>query len=195
MKVLCLDLEGVLIPEIWQAVAVHTGIEALQKTTRDIPIYNDLMDLRLKVLNSHGIDIATIRKVIEQLEPLPGATRFLDWARMNYQVAIISDTFYEFADPLMQKLNRPLLLCHKLVIQDGAIIDYKIRQPDPKRMAVKAFKSLGYEIFAAGDSYNDVSMLDEADHGFFFQAPEKVLIDYPQYPLVTSYEDLQEILS
>ncbi|MAZ45793.1 MAG: bifunctional phosphoserine phosphatase/homoserine phosphotransferase ThrH [Gammaproteobacteria bacterium] len=195
MKVLCLDLEGVLIPEIWQAVADHTGIEELQKTTRDIPVYTDLMDLRLKVLNSYGINIATIQNVIQQLEPLPGANKFLDWARLNYQVAIISDTFYEFADPLMQKLNRPLLLCHKLVIQNEAIIGYKIRQPDPKRMAVKAFKSLEYEVFAAGDSYNDVSMLDEADHGFFFQAPEKVLVDYPQYPLVSSYEDLQAILS
>ena len=195
MKVLCLDLEGVLIPEIWQAVADHTGIEELQKTTRDIPVYTDLMDLRLKVLNSYGINIATIQNVIQQLEPLPGANKFLDWARLNYQVAIISDTFYEFADPLMQKLNRPLLLCHKLVIKNEAIIGYKIRQPDPKRMAVKAFKSLEYEVFAAGDSYNDVSMLDEADHGFFFQAPEKVLVDYPQYPLVSSYEDLQAILS
>ena len=132
MKVLCLDLEGVLIPEIWQAVADHTGIEELQKTTRDIPVYTDLMDLRLKVLNSYGINIATIQNVIQQLEPLPGANKFLDWARLNYQVAIISDTFYEFADPLMQKLNRPLLLCHKLVIQNDKLKDMKISKPLPE---------------------------------------------------------------
>ncbi len=195
MKVLCLDLEGVLVPEIWQAVSETTGIKELQKTTRDIPIYKDLMDLRLEVMRTHSIGLDTITAIIKDIDPLPGARDFLDWARQNFQVAIISDTFYEFSAPLMDKLGRPMLLCHQLIVQGNSIIGYKIRQTDPKRASVKAFQALNYEVFAAGDSYNDVSMLEEADKGFFFRAPENVINDYQNYPLANSYDELRQFLS
>ncbi|MFP6816824.1 MAG: bifunctional phosphoserine phosphatase/homoserine phosphotransferase ThrH [Pseudomonadales bacterium] len=194
MDVLCLDLEGVLVPEIWQAVADETGIEALRKTTRDIPVYDDLMQLRLSVLAEHDLSMSLIASVIDTLEPLAGATEFLDWSRQRYQVAIISDTFYEFAAPLMARLGWPMLLCHRLLVKDDRITGYEIRQPDPKRCAVRAFKSLEYRVLAAGDSYNDVSMLEEADAGFFFMAPDKVRNDYPEYPFAQSYPELQALL-
>lgn len=194
MEILCLDLEGVLVPEIWQAVAASTGIAALNKTTRDIPVYDELMQYRLDILREHDITLTMINADIDKLEPLPGAPEFLDWARQYFQIAIISDTFYEFAAPLMLKLKQPMLLCHHLVVENDRIVDYKIRQPDPKRCAVKAFKSLDYRIFAAGDSFNDVSMLEEADHGFFFQAPENVCAQFPQYPRAADYVELQEFL-
>lgn len=194
VDVLCLDLEGVLIPEIWQAVAARTQIEALTKTTRDIPVYDELMQLRLSVLEEHGLTMSLIESVIGELEPLPGAPAFLDWARARYQVAIISDTFYEFAQPLMAKLGWPTLLCHELTVVDDRITGYQIRQPDPKRCCVRAFQSLNYRVLAAGDSYNDVSMLEEAEAGFFYCAPPNVLADYPQYPLAQSYTELQALL-
>ena len=194
MDILCLDLEGVLVPEVWQAVATSTGIEALQKTTRDIPDYDELMQYRLAILAEHDISLTMIKAEIDKLDPLPGAVSFLDWARQRYQVAIISDTFYDFAAPLMAKLKQPMLLCHKLVIEDDRIVDYKIRQPDPKRCSVRAFKSLEYRIFAAGDSFNDISMLEEADHGFFFQAPENICAQFPQYPRAADYAELQAML-
>jgi len=194
VDVLCLDLEGVLIPEIWQAVADETGIVELRKTTRDIPVYDDLMQLRLGVLAHHDLSMGLIRSVIEELEPLPGAAEFLAWARQRYQVAIISDTFYQFAAPLMPKLGWPTLLCHQLTISDDRIVGYRIRQPDPKRCSVRAFKSLEYRVLAAGDSYNDVAMLDEADAGFFYMAPDNVRADYPQYPCAQSYLELQALL-
>ncbi|MDH3644330.1 MAG: bifunctional phosphoserine phosphatase/homoserine phosphotransferase ThrH [Gammaproteobacteria bacterium] len=195
MDVLCLDLEGVLIPEIWQAVAAETGIDALRKTTRDIPVYDDLMQLRLGVLAEHDLSMGLIESVIDSVDPLPGANDFLDWARQRYQVVIISDTFYQFAAPLMDKLGRPTLLCHQLVVENDRITGYRIRQPDPKRCSVRAFKSLEYRVLAAGDSYNDVSMLEEADAGFFFMAPDNVRAEYPQYPFAASYAELQDLLS
>ena len=194
LNVLCLDLEGVLVPEIWPAVAEHTGIDELRKTTRDIPVYDDLMQLRLGVLREHELPLALIQDVIDGLEPLPGAPEFLGWARQHFQVAIVSDTFYQFAMPLMAKLGWPTLLCHQLVVEDGHIVDYRIRQPDPKRRTVQAFQSLHYRVLAAGDSYNDVSMLEEADAGYFFCAPENVRTEFPQYPCATDYEGLKRLL-
>lgn len=194
MDLLCLDLEGVLVPEVWQAVAAATEIEGLKKTTRDIPVYDDLMQYRLGILREHDITMSLIRGEIDKLQPLPGAGDFLAWAHKRFQVAIISDTFYEFAGPLMEKLGQPFLLCHRLVIENDRIADYRIRQPDPKRCSIKAFKSLNYRVFAAGDSFNDVTMLEEADHGFFYQAPENVCAQFPQYPRAADYEELQQML-
>jgi len=194
LDVLCLDLEGVLIPEIWLAVADRTGIEALRKTTRDIPVYDDLMQLRLNVLAEHDLPLSLIQEVIDTLQPLPGAVDFLSWARPRFQVAIISDTFYQFAMPLMAKLGFPTLLCHKLLVEHDRIVGYRIRQEDPKRQSVRAFKSLNYRVLAAGDSYNDISMLEEADAGYFYRAPEKVRAEYPQYPQAETYGDLQQLL-
>jgi phosphoserine/homoserine phosphotransferase len=192
--VLCLDLEGVLVPEVWQAVAEATGIEELRKTTRDIPVYDDLMQMRLAALAKHGVRMSQIMRVIAALEPLPGAAEFLSWARSRYQVAIISDTFYEFAAPLMAQLGHPLILCHHLEIENDLISGYRIRQEDPKRRCVAAFKSLAYQVLAAGDSFNDVSMLDEADAGFFFQAPANVVEQFPMYPCAANYAELSEML-
>ncbi len=194
MDILCLDLEGVLIPEIWQAVAAETKVDALLKTTRDIPVYDDLMTMRLDVLAQEGITASTITRVIDTLEPLDGAADFLNWARQHYQIAILSDTFYEFAAPFMAKLGHPLLLCHRLEIENDRITGYRIRQPDPKRCSVQAFHSLQYRVLAAGDSFNDVPMLQEADVGFFFDAPENVLAQYPQIRGVYGYEALKDAL-
>ncbi|MEM7099780.1 MAG: bifunctional phosphoserine phosphatase/homoserine phosphotransferase ThrH [Pseudomonadota bacterium] len=195
MNVLCLDLEGVLVPEVWQAVAAATQVEGLNKTTRDIPVYDDLMQYRLKLLEEHQITYATIAAEIEKLSPLDGATQFLAWARRHFQVAIISDTFYEFADPLMEKLGRPFLLCHRLEIDDqDMIVNYRIRQPDPKRASVRAFKSLHYKVFAAGDSFNDVTMLEEADFGYFLHAPDNVTSQFPQYPVAQNHDELKRLL-
>ena len=191
MEILCLDLEGVLIPEIWQAVAARTEVAELGKTTRDIPVYDDLMRLRLQALESAGVSYQTITEVLAEVEPLPGAVEFLDWARAHFQVAIISDTFYEFGQPMMAKLNQPLLLCHKLVVENGFITGYQLRQEDPKRKSVAAFQSLGYKVRAAGDSFNDVSMLDQADQGAFFCAPEAIAAQFPQYPTTQNYAELK----
>lgn len=194
MKVLCLDLEGVLIPEIWQAVAAGAGIDALNKTTRDIPDYDQLMQFRLQVMERHGLSLSAIWQAIDGMEPLPGAREFLDWARQRHQVAVVSDTFHEFAAPLMAKLGWPMLLCHHLDVEDGRIAGYRLRQPDPKRCAVKAFKSLNMRVLAAGDSFNDLPMLEEADAGFFFRAPQKVRARFPQYPVAQSYEALRALI-
>ena len=195
MDVLCLDLEGVLVPEVWQAVAKATQVDGLLKTTRDIPVYEDLMNYRLKLLAEHAITLSDVQTQIAKLQPLPGAFEFLEWARLHYQVAIISDTFYEFAAPLMAQLQQPFLLCHKLVVEQDRIIGFKLRQTDPKRCSVKAFKSLDLRVVAAGDSFNDVSMLDEADRGIFFQAPDNVRELYPQYPLASDYDELRVLIT
>jgi phosphoserine/homoserine phosphotransferase len=195
MNVLCLDLEGVLVPEIWVGVAERTGIEELRKTTRDVPVYDELMRQRLAILDRQGIDFATIQSVIGTLRPLPGAAAFLEWARARFQVAIISDTFYEFAQPLMAQLNWPMLLCHRLEVVAGRIAGYRIRQPDPKRQSVQAFQSLRYTVFAVGDSYNDLPMLEQADRGFFYRCPPAIATQYPQFPQTGSYQALQELLS
>ena len=195
MDVLCLDLEGVLVPEIWISVAERTGIESLRKTTRDVPVYDDLMRARLKILAEHRIDLAAIRAVIDTLEPLPGALAFLQWARAHFQVAIISDTFYEFAQPLMAKFDWPMLLCHRLEVVDGRITGYRLRQPDPKRASVKAFQALHYRVLAVGDSYNDIPMLEQADQGIFYRCPESVALKFPQFERTQSYGVLQALLA
>jgi phosphoserine/homoserine phosphotransferase len=194
MDVLCLDLEGVLIPEIWIGVAERTGIEALRKTTRDIPVYDELMQMRLGILRERDIDLATIQSVIAGMAPLPGATQFLDWARERFQVAIVSDTFYEFARPLVAQLGSPMLLCHRLTVEAGRIVGYRIRQADPKRQSVRAFKGLRFRVLAVGDSFNDIPMLEEADQGFFYRAPASIAGQYPQFPVAADYDALIELL-
>ena len=192
MKLLCLDLEGVLIPEIWLGVADRTGIEALRLTTRDIADYDELMQGRLAVLEAHGLTMRDVQAVIQEMNPLPGAVEFMRWARQTFQVAILSDTFYEFATPLMAKLDQPFLLCHRLeVAEDGRITGYRLRQPDPKRAAVKAFHDLRYTVLAAGDSFNDTAMLEEADAGFFFSAPRNVKDAFPQFDAAETYDELK----
>ena len=182
------------MPEVWQAVARETQLPELRKTTRDIPVYEDLMDYRLDILHKQGITLTDIQNEIAKLKPLDGAKDFLDWAGERFQVAIISDTFYEFAGPLMVQLGDPFLLCHRLIVEDDRVVGYKLRQTDPKRHSVKAFKSLDLKVIAAGDSFNDVSMLEEADHGIFFQAPENVRAQFPQYPLAADYAQLQALI-
>jgi phosphoserine/homoserine phosphotransferase len=192
VEIACLDLEGVLVPEIWIAFAEKTGIEALKKTTRDEPDYDVLMRYRLDILREHGLGLNEIQEVIATLEPLPGAIEFVDWLRERFQVVILSDTFYEFASPLMKQLGYPTLLCHKLeTAEDGTVIDYHLRQANPKRQAVVGFKSMYYRTIAAGDSYNDTTMLAEADAGILFHAPENVIAEFPQFPAVQSFADLK----
>ncbi|MDX1801581.1 MAG: bifunctional phosphoserine phosphatase/homoserine phosphotransferase ThrH [Marinobacter sp.] len=192
MELACLDLEGVLIPEIWIAFAEKTGIDALKATTRDIPDYDVLMRQRLKLLDEHGYGLPAIQEVIGELDPLPGAAEFLDWLRHRFQVVILSDTFYEFAMPLMAKLGFPTLLCHKLdVDNNGRITHYRLRQRDPKRQSVRAFQLLNYRVIAAGDSYNDTTMLTQAEAGILFHAPQNVIDEFPQFPAVHTFEELK----
>ncbi|MBL6688830.1 MAG: bifunctional phosphoserine phosphatase/homoserine phosphotransferase ThrH [Pseudomonadales bacterium] len=191
MQVICLDLEGVLVPEIWIAFAEKTGIEALKATTRDIPDYDELMQQRLRLLDEHNLDLAAIQEVIATLSPLPGAKEFLDDLREKYQVIILSDTFYEFSKPLMRQLAWPTIFCHRLETDEaGRVANYVLRQKDPKRQSVKALKSLNYTVFAAGDSYNDTTMLEEADAGFLFRSPQNVIDEFPQYDVTTEYAEL-----
>ena len=195
MEIVCLDLEGVLIPEVWIAFAEKTGIDDLRATTRDIPDYNILMKQRLEILEKNNFLLKDIQAVISSLEPLPGAKVFLDWLRERFQLVILSDTFYEFSHPFMRKLEWPTLFCHKLLVDSrGRVLDYQLRQDDPKGTSVKAFKSLNYKVFAAGDSYNDISMLSEADTGILIHAPQNVINDFPQFNSVNSYEELKSIL-
>ncbi len=194
LNVLCLDLEGVLVPEVWLAVAERTGIDALRKTTRDIPVYDDLMRMRLEILEERSLTLGAIQDVIAGLEPLPGAADFLAWARKRFQVAILSDTFYEFGMSLMAKLGDPLLLCHRLRVEGDRIVGYRLRQEDPKRQAVRAFHAMRYHVIAAGDSYNDVAMLEEADVGLFFDAPATVVAQYPAFRAVNGYAELTAAL-
>ena len=193
MELACLDLEGVLIPEIWIAFAEKTNIPELRATTRDVPDYDVLMKQRLSLLEQHNYGFPDIQRVIATLEPLPGAKDFVDWLRIRFQLVILSDTFYEFAMPLMKKLGMPTLFCHRLEVgENGQVVDYKLRQSDPKRASVKAFHSLNYYIIAAGDSYNDTTMLAEADAGILFHAPDNVVAEFPQFPSVHNYQDLQQ---
>ena len=192
MEIACLDLEGVLVPEIWIAFAEKTGIEALKKTTRDEPDYDVLMKYRLDILRENGLGLNEIQEVIATLEPLPGAKDFIDWLRERFQVVILSDTFYEFASPLMKQLGYPTLLCHKLeTAEDGTVVNYHLRQANPKRQAVVGFKSMYYRTIAAGDSYNDTTMLAEADAGILFHAPDNVINEFPQFPAVQTFDDLK----
>ncbi len=193
MEIACLDLEGVLIPEIWIDFAERTGIEALKATTRDIPDYDVLMKQRLRLLDENGLGLNDIQKVIADMKPMEGAADFLNWLRERFQVVILSDTFYEFAAPLMAQLGYPTLLCHKLETdKNGRVTDYKLRQANPKRQAIVGFKSMYYRTIAAGDSYNDTTMLAEADAGILFKAPAKVVEEFPQYPAVHEYGDLKK---
>jgi len=189
-----LDVEGVLVPEIWIAVAERTGIGQLRRTTRDEPDYDALMRDRLDLLAHHGIGLSTITKVIGELSPLPGAREFLDELRSRMPVVLLSDTFAEFAGPLMAQLGRPTILCHNLEVVDDRIVGYRLRMADQKRHAVLAFQSLGYRVLASGDSYNDVSMLLAADHGYLFRSPERVQREFPQLPAFESYADLAAAL-
>lgn len=193
MELLCLDLEGVLIPEIWINFAEKTGIDELRATTRDIPDYDELMQMRLRILDEHGYGLPDIQAVIDTLDPMDGAREFVEWARENFQLIILSDTFYEFAKPLMKKLGWPTLFCHRLEVdENGRITDYKLRQKDPKRASIKAFHSLNYHCIAAGDSYNDTTMLSEAEQGILFHAPDNVIAEFPQFSAVFSYDDLKK---
>lgn len=193
MELACLDLEGVLVPEIWIEFAKVTGIEELKATTRDIPDYDVLMKQRLRILEQHNLGLKEIQDVIATLKPLDGAVEFVDWLRERFQVIILSDTFYEFSQPLMRQLGFPTLLCHRLNVDErGMVVGYTLRQRDPKRQSVLALKTLYYRVIAAGDSYNDTTMLGEADQGILFHAPQNVIEQFPQFPAVHTYEDLKK---
>lgn len=195
MIVVCLDLEGVLIPEIWIALADRTGIDALRRTTRDEPDYDALMRGRLAILDEQGLRLPAIEAVIATLTPLRGAAAFLDELRERAQVVILSDTFYEFADPLMRQLGRPTLLCNRLTVApDGRITGYRLRMPDHKRASVAALQGLRFEVRAAGDSYNDLSMLSEADRGVLFRAPAAIAESHPRFPATDDYGELLRLL-
>ena len=193
MEIACLDLEGVLVPEIWIEFAKVTGIESLKATTRDIPDYDVLMKQRIRILEENNLGLKEIQDVIATLKPLDGAVEFVDWLRERFQVIILSDTFYEFSQPLMRQLGFPTLLCHRLNIDDrNRVVGYTLRQRDPKRQSVLALKTLYYRVIAAGDSYNDTTMLAEADQGILFHAPQNVIDQFPQFPAVHTYEDLKK---
>lgn len=193
MELACLDLEGVLVPEIWIEFAKVTGIEELKATTRDIPDYDVLMKQRLRILEQNNLGLKEIQDVIATLKPLDGAVEFVDWLRERFQVIILSDTFYEFSQPLMRQLGFPTLLCHRLNVDErGMVVGYTLRQKDPKRQSVLALKTLYYRVIAAGDSYNDTTMLGEADQGILFHAPQNVIDQFPQFPAVHTYEDLKK---
>lgn len=192
MQVICLDLEGVLVPEIWIAFAERTGIAEFRRTTRDEPDYDKLMRWRLGLLRQHSLKLADIQDVIAGMAPLPGAREFLDALRGSFQVVILSDTFYEFADPLMRQLGRPTLFCHRLLVDEqGFVADYRLRQPDQKRHAVNAIKGLNFRVIAAGDSFNDTGMLAAADAGFFIHPPPAIAAQFPQFPVCANYTELR----
>ena len=188
--IVTLDLEGVLVPEIWIAVAETTGIPALRRTTRDEPDYDTLMQGRLAILDEHGLGMSAIEDVISSLSPLEGARAFLDELRSVTQVVILSDTFEQFGRPLMKHLGMPTLVCHRLVVDNDRIVDYELRLDDQKRRAVEAFQALNYRVIAAGDSYNDTAMLGAAEHGFLFHAPDNVKREFPQFPALDNYDEL-----
>ena len=195
MNIVCLDLEGVLIPEIWIAFAQKTGIEALKRTTRDEPDYNVLMRYRLDILDKEGFKLADIEDVICSLDPLPGAPEFVDWVRSQTRLVILSDTFRQFVGPLMSKLGHPTLFCHDLVVDNtGRIADYTLRLADHKRKAVEAFKALNFTTFAAGDSYNDLSMIDVADDRALYCPPERLITERPDLPVARDHRELRKII-
>jgi len=195
MYVVCSDLEGVFVPEVWINVAEKTGIPELRLTTRDVPDYNVLMRSRLRILEENGLKLKDIQEVIAQIRPLEGAVEFIDWLKQQTQIIVVSDTFIQFAEPLMKQLGRPTLFCHSLVIdEENRIVDYKLRQKDPKRKTVEALQGLQYKVIAIGDSYNDISMLQQAQVGILFRPPDNVVKDYPELPVVHDYEELKKIL-
>jgi len=192
MVVTCLDLEGVLVPEIWIAFAEKTGIEKLRLTTRDIPDYDELMRGRLKILDENNLKLADIQEVIGGIAPLPGAKEFLSWLESEFQVIILSDTFNQFAGPLMAQLDYPTLFCHDLIVDEtGRIADYRLRIPDAKTKAVAALKLLNLKVIAAGDSYNDTGMLKEADAGILFRAPDNIVEEFSQFPVTRTYDEFK----
>ena len=191
-----LDLEGILVPEIWIAVSAETGIEKLRLTTRDIPDYDKLMRGRLKILETNDLNLKDIQDVIQKVNPFPGSLEFLDWLRSTLQVVVLSDTFYEFARPLMKKLNNPTLFCNSLITdKNNMIIDYHLRVRDGKRRAVSAFKELGFFVISIGDSYNDTSMLGEADLGILFRPPENIINEFPEFKVLEEYAELKSYIS
>jgi phosphoserine/homoserine phosphotransferase len=192
-KIACLDLEGVLIPEVWVNLAERTGIEELTRTTQHEPDYDALMKWRLGVLAEHSIGMKELEETIGDMEPLPGAPEFMEWLRARYQVVILSDTFYEFGMPFMAKLGMPTLFCHKLEVNEGGkIVDYTLRMKDHKRAAISAFRLLQYTTLATGDSYNDTTMLGAADRGILYDAPQNVIDEFPQFPVARGYDELKD---
>ena len=192
MKIVCLDLEGVLVPEIWISFAERTGIPEFRRTTRDEPNYDTLMKYRLGLLAEHGLGLPDIQRVICEMGPMPGARAFLDKLREDYEVIILSDTFYEFAHPLMRQLAWPTLFCHSLEADaNGVLVNYHLRMPEQKREAVKRFREMNFTVVAAGDSYNDTAMLGEADAGILFHPPENVIREFPQFPVTLNYDQLR----
>jgi phosphoserine / homoserine phosphotransferase len=192
MIVACLDLEGVLVPEIWIQVAENTGIEALRRTTRDEPDYDKLMRYRLDLLDEHGIGIRELQKAVEASDPLPGAVEFLDWLRERFPLLILSDTFFDLAAPLVRKLGSPAVFCHQLEVEpEGRVVGYRLRMPDQKRASVRALQGLRFAVIAAGDSYNDTAMLGAAEAGILFRPPENVVAEFPQFPVTQTYDELR----
>jgi phosphoserine/homoserine phosphotransferase len=193
-SIVTLDMEGVLTPEIWIAVAERTQIPELRRTTRDEPDYDKLMHYRIDLLDRHGITLSRIQQVIASLPLLPGALEFINALRQRTQVVILSDTFEQFAQPLIQQMGWPTLFCHRLLVENDRITGYQLRMPDQKKHSVAALQSLNYRVIAAGDSFNDTSMLGQADHGFLFHAPESIVRQFPQFPAVQSYDELLRLI-
>ena len=194
MEYLCLDLEGVLIPEIWSEVAKQTGEDKFNLTTQNIKDYSELMDMRMKLVNSMNISMSDLNNLVDKMEPFDGAKEFLDWARDNFQVTIVSDSFYELAWPLIRKLGTPNMVCHHLDVDKDQLKGYKLRQNENKKKVIHTLQSLKYEVFASGDSYNDIQMLKEADFGVFFQAPKHIRDEFPDIGSVESHQELKEAL-
>ena len=194
MEYLCLDLEGVLIPEIWSEVAKQTGEDKFNLTTQNIKDYSELMDMRMKLVNSMNISMSDLNNLVDKMEPFEGAKEFLDWARDNFQVTIVSDSFYELAWPLIRKLGTPNMVCHHLDVDKDQLKGYKLRQNENKKKVIQTLQSLKYEVFASGDSYNDIQMLKEADFGVFFQAPKHIRDEFPDIGSVRSHQELKEAL-
>ena len=194
MEYLCLDLEGVLIPEIWSEVAKQTGEDKFNLTTQNIKDYSELMDMRMKLVNSMNISMSDLNNIVDKMEPFEGAKEFLDWARDNFQVTIVSDSFYELAWPLIRKLGTPNMVCHHLDVDKDKLKGYKLRQNENKKKVIQTLQSLKYEVFASGDSYNDIQMLKEADFGVFFQAPKHIRDEFPDIGSVESHQELKEAL-
>ena len=194
MEIVCLDMEGTLTPEVWERVAANTGIEELGKTTRDIPDYGELMEMRIKIMSENGIKLSNVQDAAASLELLPGALSFVNKLREKFQVVILSDTFHDVAKPLMKKLGYPFLLCHNLKVIDDEIVSYEFRHPQAKKQAIESFKSLGYRCFAAGDSHNDIQMFEVADKGFFINAPLKISSKHPEIESYDNYNDLEKAI-
>ena len=194
MEIVCLDMEGTLTPEVWERVAANTGIKELGKTTRDIPDYGELMEMRIKIMSENGIKLSDVQDAAGSLELLPGALSFVNNLREKFQVVILSDTFHDVAKPLMKKLGYPFLLCHNLKVIDDEIVSYEFRHPQAKKQAIESFKSLGYRCFAAGDSHNDIQMFEVADKGFFINAPQKISLKHPEIESYDNYNDLEKAI-